>query len=245
MGGALLNVITVALGSLIGLFVGNRLPDRVQQSVMTGLGLTTLVIGVSNAMTSGNIIIPLVSVVVGVIIGELLNIEGWLERFGGWLRDRFAKGDEGSDEADERARFINGFVTASLIFCVGPLTLVGSIQDGMGMPGGFQQIAIKSALDFFAAMAFAASLGLGVFFSVITVIAVQGSLSLIGMAAGSVMTQPMINEMTAVGGILILGISLILLDVKKVRVANFLPALIIAPLIVAVATALGINVYPL
>lgn len=245
MAGALLNVITVALGSLIGLFVGNRLPDRVQQSVMTGLGLTTLVIGISNAMTSGNIIIPLVSVVVGVIIGELLNIEGWLERFGGWLRDRFAKGDGESSEAEERARFINGFVTASLIFCVGPLTLVGSIQDGMGLPGGFQQIAIKSALDFFAAMAFAASLGLGVFFSVITVILVQGSLSLLGMAAGSVMTQPMINEMTAVGGILILGIGLILLDVKKVRVANFLPALIIAPLIVAIATALGINVYPL
>jgi len=245
VGGALLNVITVAIGSLLGLFVGNRLPERIQQAVMIALGLTTLVIGISNAMTSGNIIIPLVSVVVGVIIGELLNIEALLERFGGWLRDRFARGDESSDEANERARFINGFVTASLIFCVGPLTLVGSIQDGMGLPGGFQQIAIKSALDFFAAMAFAASLGLGVFFSIITVILVQGGLSLAGMAAGSIMTQPMINEMTAVGGILILGIGLILLDVKKVRVANFLPALLIAPIIVAAAAALGINVYPL
>ncbi len=245
MGGALLNVITVALGSLIGLFVGSRIPVRVQQSVLAGLGLTTLVIGISNAMTSGNIIIPLISVIVGVIIGELLNIEGALERFGGWLRDRFAKGGETDDKAAERARFINAFVTASLIFCVGPLALVGSIQDGMGLPGGFQQIVIKSALDFFAAMAFATTLGIGVLFSAVTVMLFQGSLSIIGIVAGSIMTQPMINEMTAVGGILILGIALILLEVKKVRVANFLPALLIAPLIVVVATALGINVYPL
>ncbi len=245
MGGAILNVFTVVMGSLIGLFVGNRLSKRIQESVLMGLGLTTLVIGFSNTMTSGNIIIPLISVIAGVIIGELLNIEGALERFGGWLRDRFAKTGETDDKAAERARFINGFVTASLIFCVGPLALVGSIQDGMGLPGGFQQIAIKSALDGFAAMAFATTLGLGVLFSAVTVLIFQGSLSIIGMAAGSMMTQPMINEMTAVGGILILGIALLLLDVKKVRVANFLPALLIAPLMVAAATALGINIYPL
>jgi uncharacterized membrane protein YqgA involved in biofilm formation len=245
VGGALLNTLTVALGSLIGLLLGGRLPERIQQAVMTGLGLTTFVVGLGNASQTGNIIIPLLSIVLGVIIGELLNVEGALERFGGWLRDRLGRQRAGEDELAARQRFINGFITASLIFCVGPLTLVGSIQDGMGLPGGFQQIAIKSTLDFFAAMAFAASLGVGVFFSVITVLVVQGGLSLLGMLAGSVMTAPMISEMTAVGGIMILGIGLILLDIRRVRVANFLPALVIAPLLVAAAGALGINIYPL
>jgi hypothetical protein len=245
LGGALLNTLAVAVGSLLGLLIGSRLSDRIQSSVMAGLGLTTLYVGISNVSATGNIIIPLISLLVGVIIGELLNIEGALERFGGWLRDRLGRAGQSEDEAAERARFINGFVTASLIFCVGPLTLVGSIQDGMGLASGFQQIAIKSALDFFAAMAFAASLGVGVLFSVITVLLVQGGLSIVGALAGTVMTTPMINEMTAVGGIMILGIGLILLDIKRVRVANFLPALIIAPLLVAALTALGINIYPL
>jgi len=245
LGGALLNTLAVAVGSLLGLLIGSRLSDRIQSSVMAGLGLTTLYVGISNVSATGNIIIPLISLLVGVIIGELLNIEGALERFGGWLRDRLGRAGQSEDEAAERARFINGFVTASLIFCVGPLTLVGSIQDGMGLASGFQQIAIKSALDFFAAMAFAASLGVGVLFSVITVLLVQGGLSIVGALAGTVMTTPMINEMTAVGGIMILGIGLILLDIKRVRVANFLPALIIAPLLVAALRALGINIYPL
>jgi hypothetical protein len=304
MTGAILNVITVAIGSLFGLVIGNRFPENMQQSVMTALGLVTLVVALSNAGRSGNIIIPLISLVIGAVIGELLNIEGALERFGGWLRDRLIRektalpnvvadalvsphpqplslrerGDnqenfdanpspnvgrnftetpvevsplpqgEGSGVRaafDDRARFINGFVTASLIFCIGPLTFVGSIQDGMGLAIGFQQIAIKSILDFFAAMAFASTLGVGVFFSTITIIIVQGGLSLAGMLLGDFMTAPMINEMTAVGGLILIGLSLILLDIKRPRVANYLPALIIAPAIVAIGGALGVNLYPL
>lgn len=251
MGGTLLNVLTVAIGSAIGLLLGNRLSLRIQESVVTGLGLVTLIVGIGNANRTGNIIIPLISLVLGIIIGEILRIDLALERLGAWLQRRTGGRSSGQNDADaaaseaQRARFVNGFVTASLVFCIGPLTVVGSIQDGMGLAVGFQQLAIKSVLDLFASMAFAASLGIGVAFSTITVLVVQGTLALAGSALGSFMTDPQINEMTAVGGLLLIGLSLILLDIKKPRMANFLPALVIAPLMVAIATALGINVYPL
>ena len=243
MGGTLLNMITVAIGSLIGLVIGDRLPQKIQQSVITGLGLVTLFVGVSNAGKTGNIIIPLISLVGGVIIGELLDLDSKLERFGGWLQKRFGGGS--GDNADARARFITGFVTASLVFCIGPLTFVGSMQDGMGLAIGYQQLAIKSVLDGFAAVAFAASFGLGVMFTLITILVIQGGLAVIGGALGAILTTPMINEMTAAGGLMLMGLSLILLEIKRPRMANFLPALVIAPLIVAGASALGINVYPL
>ncbi len=242
MGGTILNIITVLIGTALGLLIGNRLPERIQQTVITGLGLVTLYVGISNAGASGNIIIPLLSLVIGAIIGELLRLDLAFERLGGWLQTR--AGGHTSD-AKDRVRFINGFVTASLVFCIGPLTFVGSMQDGMGLPLGFQQLAIKSTLDGFAALAFASSLGIGVGFSAITVLVVQGGLALIGSQIGQIMTEPMINEMTGVGGLMLIGLALVLLEIKQPRIANFLPALVIAPLMVAVATALGINIYPL
>lgn len=248
MGGALLNMAAVALGSLIGILLGSRLPTRIQESVVTGLGLVTLVVGVTNAGRTGNIIIPLLSIVIGVIVGELLDLQTRLERLGGWLQARLGTPPPeqvSTGLADPRTRFITGFVTASLVFCIGPLTFVGSIQDGMGLAVGFQQIAIKSVLDLFASMAFAASFGVGVLFSVLTILLVQGGLSLLGAALGDFMSAPMMNEMTGAGGLLLIGLSLILLDVKKPRMANFLPALVLAPLMVALAAALGINIYPL
>lgn len=266
MGGTLLNVLTVAVGSLLGMLIGDRLPHRIRDSVITGLGLITFFVGIGNAGETGNIIIPLVSIATGVIIGELLRIDIALERFAGWLQSRLAStlnhpesvGDLPSVSEDEilspqtsslapdsRQRFITGFVTASLLFCIGPLTILGSIQDGMGLSLGFQQLAIKSVLDGFASIAFAATYGLGVFFTIITVFVVQGGLALLGSGLGAFMTEPMIAEMTATGGIVLMGLSLILLDIKKPRMANFLPALLIAPLIVAFGQALGINLYPL
>lgn len=240
---------------MIGVLVGNRLSARIQESVVTGLGLVTVVVGLDNAAATGNIIIPLLSIAFGVILGELLDIDAALNRFGGWLQARFSGEPEtASDPAPDaetigglspRERFITGFVTASLVFCVGPLTVLGSIQDGMGLAVGFQQLAIKSTLDLFASMAFAASFGIGVSFSIITIIVVQGGLALLGSVAGAFMTDPMIAEMTSTGGIILLGLSLVLLDIKKPRMANFLPALLIAPLMVAVAGVLGIEVYPL
>ncbi len=249
MGGTILNAITVLIGSTIGLLVGNRLPERVQESVVTGLGLTTLYVGFANAGETGNIILPLLSLVIGAILGELLRLDVKLEQFAGWLHSRVQ--GRGAEDVDveaalaRRARFIEGFVTASLVFCVGPLTFVGAIQDGMGLASGFEQLAIKSTLDGFASMAFAASLGIGVLFSVFTVLGVQGGLALLGSLAGEFMSDPMVNEMTAVGGLILIGLALSLLDIKKPRMVNFLPGLLVAPALVALATALGITIYPL
>jgi uncharacterized protein len=259
MGGTLLNIVTVFAGSMIGLLVGNRLSARMQESVVTGLGLVTLVVGLDNTGKTGNIIIPLLATVIGVMIGEALRLDVGLEKLAGWLQVRFG-GEKAKTDTEvqvdgmtARERFITGFVTASLVFCVGPLTFAGSIQDGMGVPSGFQFLAIKSVLDFFAAMAFAASFGIGVTFTILTILVLQGGLALVGsllvmlMSSGSVdfANNAAINEMTAVGGILLIGLSLVLLDIKKPRVANFLPALLVAPLIVIVAGMLGINIYPL
>ncbi len=258
MGGTLLNMVTVLVGGGLGMFIGNRLPERIQQSVMTGLGLITLIVGMQNAFTTGNVIIPLLATVIGVILGELLRIDRALEDFGSWLQRRFAGGEDDAHEVGEmsnRERFITGFVTASLVFCVGPLTFVGALQDGMGLPSGFQFLAIKSVLDGFAAMAFASTFGLGVLFTVVTVFVVQGGLALVGSLlvntladptmTDALLREPAIVEMTAVGGVLLIGLSLILLDIKRPRVANFLPALLIAPLLVWLAGLLGINIYPL
>jgi uncharacterized membrane protein YqgA involved in biofilm formation len=245
MWGTILNAFTVLAGSAAGLLIGNRLSQRIQESVVTGLGLVTMFVGISNAGETENVIVPLLSLVLGAITGELLRLDVQLERFAGWLQSRIGRraGPEpAAEEAgpDSRQRFIEGFVTASLVFCVGPLTFVGSIQDGMGLASGFDQLAIKSVLDGFASMAFAASLGIGVMFSVITVLGVQGGLAILGALAGEFMTDPMIDEMTAVGGLILIGLSLVLLDVKKPRVANFLPGLLFAPVLAPLAIALGV-----
>ncbi|MDX2139483.1 MAG: DUF554 domain-containing protein [Chloroflexota bacterium] len=245
MGGTLLNMLTIAIGSTLGLLIGNRISEKMQQSVMTGLGFVSLFVGITNASSTGNVIIPLLALVFGVIIGELLDIDGRLEGFAGWLQTRLGAADRShGDAAEKRRRFITGFITASLLFCVGPLTVVGSIQDGMGLESGFQQLAIKSVLDGFGALALASSLGIGVAFTLVTVLVIQGGLALVGSFIGNFMTTPMINEMTAVGGLMIIGLSLILLDLKRPRVANFLPGLVLAPLIVWVAGLLGIVIYP-
>lgn len=254
MGGTILNAITVAIGSTLGLLIGHRLSTRIQESVVTGLGLVTLYVGIDNAGATGNVIIPLLSIMIGVIIGELLDIDAALERFAGWLQAKFGGRAEGEPETDQggmsareraRERFITGYITASLVFCVGPLTFIGSVQDGMGLRSGFDYLAIKSVLDGFASLAFASTFGVGVLFSILTILGLQGGLALMGSLFGEVMTEPMINEMTATGGLLLLALSLTLLDIKKPRVANFLPALIVAPVLVALAEALGINIYPL
>ncbi len=255
MWGTIINTATVLLGTSAGLFIGNRLNKRMQESVMTAIGLVTLYVGISNASQTGNIIIPLLSLLAGAIIGELLDIDAALKRLGDWLQYRFGGAPPTSTETAEitpdgaaiasSARFVNGFVTASLVFCVGPLTFLGALQDGMGIAAGFQMLLIKSILDMFTGMAFAATFGIGVMFSAATVLFLQGGLAVMGRLSGEFMTAPMINEMSAVGGLILMGIALVLLDVKKPRVANYLPALVIAPLMVAIAAFLGIDIYPL
>ena len=237
MTGTLLNVIAVLVGGILGAVLGGRLPERVRETVMNGLGLLVLVIGVQMALTTHNLLIVLASILAGGIIGELLGIQAWLDALGQKLEERFARGGDAGT-------FTRGFVTASLIFCVGPLSILGSIQDGL--LGDFNLLAIKSTLDGFAGLAFASTLGIGVAFAAITVLVYQGAISLasmvLGAALGSVSRDtPWVIEMSATGGVLIMGISMILLNLKQVRVANLLPAVLIAPAIVVVLAALGIK----
>ncbi len=254
MTGTLINIIAIMIGSSIGLLIGNRLPPKIRESVITGIGLVTLTIGLQNAMGSGNIIIPLLSLSFGTIIGELIGVDEGLKRFGGWLQTRASNlSKQGAgDLAQARGRFINGFVTSSLVFCIGPMAILGSIQNGMNS-GDIQLLAIKSTLDFFTSIAFAASLGIGVAFSIIPTLILQGGFALVGaglmnlFTAGSVAlnsSNPYIREMTATGGLILIGLALVLLNLKQPRVANFLPGLLIAPLLVLLANLLGIKFYP-
>jgi uncharacterized membrane protein YqgA involved in biofilm formation len=235
--GTFINVGAVLAGTAIGTLLGSRLPDRVRETAMHALGLVTLVVGLAQGiaafrpplseLTRGAVLIVLGSVLVGGIIGELLGIERGLDHVGEALKRRFGR---------EQARFTEGFVVASLVFCVGPLTILGSIQDGL--TGDFQLLAIKSLLDGFAAMAFASVLGWGVGFSALTVLVYQGVLTLSASAAADAFSDSMIAAMSAVGGVLILGIGLRLLDLRLVRVGNLLPALVLAPAAVAIVEAL-------
>ena len=250
--GTLLNVVAVLIGGSLGVLLGQRLPQRVQDVVTDGLGLLTLAIGVLNILAVSEpalsravgdgwpLIVVLGGVLIGGIIGASLHLERQLANLGDWLRRVGSRrtttmsGGSGRDDSDEpaRLRFIDGFVTASLVFCVGPLTILGSLADGLG--DGVELLALKSALDGFAALAFAASLGWGVVASAFTVLIVQGSLTLLGVWLGDVINAAGVAAITATGGVLLLGVGLRLLRIKQVPVADLLPALAIAPLLVLV-----------
>ena len=239
MTGTIINIIAVLIGGTIGIIFGARLSERILQTVIAGIGLFTAAIGLQLFLQTQNPIIVLISILTGGILGELWQIEHRLQRLGAWLEARFIKGGE-QDRAGgtKSTRFIKGFLTASLLFCVGPMTILGSIQDGL--TGDYNLLAIKSVLDGFAAAAFAASLGVGVLFSALVILVYQGGLSLLAFQAQAVITEPMMFEMTAVGGVLLLGLAVSsLLEIKAIRVGNFLPALIIAPLLVALFAFLG------
>lgn len=225
MTGTFLNVATVLVGGGIGTLAGARLPQGVRETAMNAIGIFTLLIGVANFLEYDNPLVPLASVVVGLAIGETLGIDSGLKRFGDYLQARLSKGESPVSRA---------FVTTSLLFCVGPLTVLGSIEDGL--TGGFELLALKSALDGVAALLFAAVLGWGVLLSAVTVFVVQGSITLgAGLIEGAI-TEPMISAATATGGVLIFGLGLALLELREVRVANMLPALVVAPLLIAAAS---------
>lgn len=236
MTGTFLNIATVLLGGALGLAFGARLPERVRQTVVAGLGLFTLGYGFLSFAGTQNPIIVLVALLFGGVLGEWWQIEGGLARLGEWLQARF--GGQG-----ESSRFVHGFLTASLVFCIGPMTILGSIQDGL--TGDYQLLAIKSVLDGFAGMVFASTLGVGVLFSTLVILVFQGGLSLLATQAQAVFTDAMIAELSATGGVLLIGIAISsLLEIKPIRVGNFLPALLLAPLLVALLAALGIGPLP-
>ena len=246
---SLVNVITVLLGATAGVLLGNRLPVRTRDLVTDALGLVTLLIAAISAMEvlspdlsdevgdSAPMLIVLGSLLLGGIAGSLLRIEQRVEGFGGWLQLRLSGPRKaGAVGSAERARFIEGFVISSLVFCTGPLTILGSLNDGLG--NGPDQILLKSVLDGFAAVAFAASFGWGVAASTVTIVVVQGGLTLVGVGLGDVLPDAHLAAITAAGGLMLVGVALRLLRIREIPVADLLPALLVAPLLVVVAAAL-------
>jgi uncharacterized membrane protein YqgA involved in biofilm formation len=237
--GTITNVAAVLAGTTVGAIAGRRIPDRLRATVLAALGLLTAAIGVRETLPTNEFPLVLAAVMLGAVVGELLRIEDGLNRLGDALQSRFAghTGDpdidveapELSEPGDHRSRFSEGFVIASLVFCVGPLTIVGSIQDGLGDP---ELLLVKSGLDGFASIAFAAVYGWGVGFAALTVVVLQGGIALGAGAMEGILTDPMLDALGAAGGIILLGLALRLLDLKHIRVANLLPALAIAPLFV-------------
>lgn len=238
MTGTIINAITVLIGGSLGTILGHRFPARMQETILAALGLFTIVIAIDSALVTRNVLIVLGSLLIGALIGEALHVEDRLEGFGIWLREKLVGDQDGSGGA----RFVEGFVTASLIFCVGPLTIQGAIEDGL--MGDYTKLAIKAMMDGFAALAFATTLGPGVIASVIVIVLFQGGISLLAGLSSNVFTEPMITELTATGGVVLLAVGLRLLDLKKIRAANLLPAIFVAPAAIALMDALGISYYP-
>jgi uncharacterized membrane protein YqgA involved in biofilm formation len=222
------NIVAVVVGSGIGIAIGDRLSPRVREIMTAGLGLCTLLIGMQMALQVQNVLVVIASMVIGGVVGELLGIEEALESAGGWLRS-WARSGSGS--------FVTGYVTASLVFCVGPMTLLGSIQEGL--TGNPDILYTKAMLDGASSVAFAASLGMGVGFAALTVLLFQGILTLLGAQLAFLLRPEILNEVTATGGLLILAIGLLLLEVKRLRVANLLPALVVVVVLTVARLSLG------
>jgi uncharacterized membrane protein YqgA involved in biofilm formation len=234
--GTLINVAAIAIGSFLGISLGSKLADKSQKMITDVLGLVTL-LGATSALIplwsksfndslpkGSALLLILASMLLGGLFGSAMNLEDKLDSFGENLRKRFGASSESS--------FIEGFVSSSLLFVIGPLAILGSVSDGMSQ--GIDQLVLKSSLDFFAAMAFASTLGWGVMASVIPVGIYQGLWTLAGLFLGSVLDSYQIDAMTICGGLMLVGIALRLLNIKKIAVGNLLPALFLAPLLATV-----------
>ncbi len=238
--GTLLNALTVLIGGTVGTLIGNRLPERFGRILFIALGLFTAVTGLSDALGAKNSLVILGGLIIGGVAGEGLRIEHRLEQLGQWAERRLSR----SDGAAGGTRIGQGFVTASLLFCVGPLTILGSITNGLS--GDLRDLTIKSILDGFASLALAAALGWGVLLSIFIILLVQGGLSLGAGAISPLLTANpfIIPELVATGGFLLIGIGLRLLDIANLRPGNFLPALLATPLIVTLIVTLGLGITP-
>lgn len=236
LSGTLLNAAAVLIGTTLGLLAGARMPERMQRSLTDGLGLFTLVIGLAMALRiftdqtvqPGDDLAILAALLLGVAVGELLRISDGVDALGAWFQRRLSRGAAPS-------RISEAFVTASLVFCVGPLTILGSLENGLS--GDVTLLGIKSLLDGVASIAFAAALGPGVYLSIITVLLVQG-----GIAAGAFLLRDVMDPITilaisSLGGLILLGVGLRLLEIRQLRVANLLPGLVLAPIFIRVAEA--------
>lgn len=241
--GTLANVTTVLVGASIGVLVGHRLTQRTRDVVTDALGLVTILIAATSMIaiqdaawlaavgTSAPMLIVLAAMVLGGLLGHLFGVEDRIEAFGGWLQGRL-----GGHEGSSRARFVEGYLTASLVFCVGPLTILGALNDGLG--NGADQLFLKASLDGFAAIAFAASFGWGVAASALSILVIQGAITLLGALLGGVLPDAELASISATGGLLLLAMGLRLMRVRPIPVGDLLPALIVAPALTWAVVAL-------
>ncbi len=214
---AIVNAVVVAAGGLLGLLFGGKLKEKHTRTIVAALGICTMVIGITGAVATSNILIVIVCLVIGTIVGELLKIEQRLDGLGDWLKAKVAKKGGG--------RFTEGFVTASLLFCVGSMAIMGSFDAGLR--GDYNTIFAKSALDCVMAVTFAATMGVGVLFSAVTVLVYQGALTLLAGIMEPLLSSVVITEITAVGGIMLIatGMNILGLTKERIHVGNMLPAL--------------------
>lgn len=225
--GTIINAVAIIIGGGLGLLFRKRFPERIAQTTMQVLGLFTMVVGVSMAIQGQQFIMILISLVAGAILGEWADIEGRLERFGGWLEKRLHV-TEGSPA--------KGFIYASVLFCVGSMAIVGSITDGL--KGDYSILMTKAMMDGIISIPFAASMGFGVLGSALPVLFYQGSITLLTWKLQSLFTPAMIQELTSVGGVIVMGIGINILGLQKVRVGNFIPALLLIVLLLYVKAIL-------
>ena len=235
--GTIINVVAILVGASLGVMLGHRMPERTRVTVTDALGLVTLVIGALNIMAlfdgdftdavgdAAPLLIVLGALLIGGVTGSLLRIEDRLEAGGRYIQRKFSRANAG----EGRSRFVEGFVDTSLIFCIGPLAVLGSLSDGLGQ--GIEQLALKSTLDGFASLAFAASLGWGVAAAAISVGIVQGVLTVLAALVGPFLSAALVASITATGGVMLLGVGLRILNIRQVPVGDMLPALIVAPIV--------------
>ena len=231
MSAVLINTLTVIIGSVIGMLLKKGIPEKYTGAVMTAIGLFSIVIGLNGAFESQNMLVLLISTILGVLTGTLLNIDGALNRLGQIVEERFSKSGDGL--------VAKGFVTATLLFCVGSMTVVGSLQAGT--TGDTTMLITKSTMDFFSSMMLAVSLGLGVLLASGSVLVIEGALVLLASLLAPILSDVMIAEMTAAGSLMIIGIGFNLAGITKLKVADYLPAIIYAPFICLLFQALGIG----
>ena len=230
MVGTLVNAGLVIIGSLLGFLFKKGIPEKVKSAVMIGIALCTMYIGISGSLSGENTIVVIFSIIVGTFVGTLLNIDGGINRLGSWVENKFGTKD------GETISLAQGFVTASLLFCIGAMTITGSLQSGL--TGDHTIIFTKSVLDFISSIMLTATLGIGVIFSAAFVLVFQGAIVLLAEVLAPILSSSAINDMTCVGSLLIIAISLNMLNITKIKVANYLPAIAFVPLVCKLAEVL-------
>ena len=217
MQGTYVNAVAVVLGSLVGMILRGRFPEKIKDMVFQGIGLVTLFIGFQMSLKTSNLVILFFSILIGAIIGEAVNIEKHIEGFGDFVKSKLGSKED---------KFVEGFITAFLIFCMGSMTIIGSIEDGLN--GNPSILYAKSMLDCFASISLASVLGVGVLFSAIPLLLYQGGITLLASLSKAFFTEAVINELSASGGIILIGLGINILEIKTIRVANLLPSLVIS-----------------